>query len=170
MKKLIVFLFVAGIVALTVLCGQTSAGPLAKHPNLARANALISRAYERIVDAQKANEFDLGGHAAKAKTYLEEAKKELQLAAVKATENRIEDKEGREIEGGTHEKVPAESAQEIRHPNIRKAQLLIDNAYERIADAQKANEFDLGGHAEKAKGLLEEATKELKAAAVEANH
>lgn len=36
-------------------------------------------------------------------------------------------------------------------------------------DAQKANEWDLGGHAQKAKELLDESNKELKLAAEASN-
>lgn len=43
---------------------------------------------ERISAAQKANEFDIGGHAAKAKELLEQAEKELMEAAGAANEGR----------------------------------------------------------------------------------
>ena len=57
-----------------------------------------------------------------------------------------------------------------RHPNIAAAQRLSQQAFERIVAAQQANEFDLQGHAQKAKELLEEANRELKMAAESANH
>jgi hypothetical protein len=56
-----------------------------------------------------------------------------------------------------------------RHPNLAAAQHLSDQAFQKIADAQRANEFDMGGHAQKAKELLDEASKELKEAATTAN-
>ena len=56
-----------------------------------------------------------------------------------------------------------------RHPNLAAAQRHVDQALGRIEDAQKANEFDLAGHARKAKELLDEANKELKEAAEAAN-
>ena len=56
-----------------------------------------------------------------------------------------------------------------RHPNLAAAQRLCDEAIERITNAQRANEFDLGGHAAKAKDLLQQASGELKEAAEEAN-
>jgi hypothetical protein len=56
-----------------------------------------------------------------------------------------------------------------RHPNLAAAQRLCDQAFMRIADAQKANEFDLGGHAAKAKELLDQASREIKLAAEAAN-
>jgi hypothetical protein len=57
----------------------TAQGP--RHPNLMAAQDLINRAFDRITAAQAANEFDMGGHAAKAKDLLEQAKREIRLAA-----------------------------------------------------------------------------------------
>ena len=57
-----------------------------------------------------------------------------------------------------------------RHPNLMAAQHLIDQAYQRISDAQGANEWDMGGHAAKAKELLDQANREIKLAAEDANH
>jgi hypothetical protein len=56
-------------------------------PNLAAAQRATEHAYEKIVAAQQANEFDLGGHAAKAKELLEEADQQLKLAAESANKN-----------------------------------------------------------------------------------
>jgi len=56
-----------------------------------------------------------------------------------------------------------------RHPNLAAAQRLSQQAWERIVAAQKANEWDMNGHAQKAKELLDEVNKELKEAAEEAN-
>lgn len=56
-----------------------------------------------------------------------------------------------------------------RHPNLAAAQRLTDNAYNKIVAAQQANEFDMDGHAAKAKDLLDQANRELKAAAMAAN-
>lgn len=57
-----------------------------------------------------------------------------------------------------------------RHPNLAAAQRLCDQAFNRIMDAQRANEWDMDGHAQKAKDLLDQANRELKAAAEAANH
>jgi hypothetical protein len=57
-----------------------------------------------------------------------------------------------------------------RHPNLAQAQHLIDQAYAKISDAQGANEFDMSGHAAKAKDHLEAANREIKLAAEAANH
>ena len=53
----------------------------ARHPNLARAQALSQQAWDKIVAAQQANEWDLQGHAQKAKELLDQVNKELKLAA-----------------------------------------------------------------------------------------
>jgi hypothetical protein len=58
------------------------------HPNLAAAQRLSTQAYEKITAAQEANEFDLAGHAAKAKTLLEQVNSELKLAAQTANKNK----------------------------------------------------------------------------------
>ena len=65
--------------------------------------------------------------------------------------------------------APADNVSRARHPNIAAAQRLSTQAYEKIVAAQKANEFDLGGHAQKAKELLDEVNRELKAAAETSN-
>jgi len=60
---------------------------------------------------------------------------------------------------------PAQNVSPKRHPNLAAAQRLCDNAYQKIVAAQQANEFDLAGHAQKAKELLDQANNELKQAA-----
>jgi hypothetical protein len=64
---------------------------------------------------------------------------------------------------------PVRNVSSSRHPNIAAAQRLCAQAYDKITAAQQANEFDLKGHAKKAKELLEEASRELKEAAEAAN-
>jgi hypothetical protein len=56
-----------------------------------------------------------------------------------------------------------------RHPNLAAAQRLSQNAYEKIVAAQQANEWDMQGHAQKAKELLEQVNSQLKLAAEAAN-
>ena len=56
------------------------------------------------------------------------------------------------------------------HPNLAAAQRLSRRAFDKIAAAQKANEFDLEGHALKAKDLLDQVNIELKLAAEAANN
>jgi hypothetical protein len=55
------------------------------------------------------------------------------------------------------------------HPNIAAAQRLSRQAYNKIVAAQKANEYDMEGHAQKAKELLDQVNEELKLAAEASN-
>jgi hypothetical protein len=52
-----------------------------KHPNLAAAQRLCDQAFEKISAAQQANELDMEGHGTKAKELLEQASRELKMAA-----------------------------------------------------------------------------------------
>jgi hypothetical protein len=64
---------------------------------------------------------------------------------------------------------PAQNVSGKRHPNLAAAQRLSANAYQKIVAAQEANEWDMQGHAQKAKDLLDQANRELKEAAEAAN-
>jgi hypothetical protein len=64
---------------------------------------------------------------------------------------------------------PKENIAAARHPNLAAAQRLSQQAWQRVVAAQEANEFDMQGHAQKAKNLLDEVNKELKLAAEAAN-
>jgi hypothetical protein len=64
---------------------------------------------------------------------------------------------------------PERNVSPARHPNLAAAQRLCDQAYNKIVAAQQANEWDMDGHAQKAKDLLDQANRELKAAAEAAN-
>jgi len=64
---------------------------------------------------------------------------------------------------------PKQNVSGARHPNIAAAQRLSEQAYQKITAAQEANEFDMQGHAAKAKSLLEQVNNELRAAATAAN-
>lgn len=57
-----------------------------------------------------------------------------------------------------------------RHPNLNAAQRLLEQAIARTSSAQQANEYDMGGHAARAKQLMDQADAELKLAAEKANH
>ena len=59
---------------------------------------------------------------------------------------------------------PAQNVGKHR-PNLMVAQRLCVQAFNRITAAQGANEYDLAGHAAKAKALLEQVNVELKEAA-----
>jgi hypothetical protein len=66
-------------------------------------------------------------------------------------------------------KEPVQNVSAQKHPNLAAAQRLSREAYDKIVAAQHANEWDMKGHAEKAKELLEQASAELKLAAEAAN-
>ena len=71
--------------------------------------------------------------------------------------------------GGAVIAQPKRNVSAARHPNLAAAQRLSQQAYDKIIAAQQANEFDMRGHAQKAKDLLDEVNKELKLAAEMAN-
>jgi hypothetical protein len=54
---------------------------------------------------------------------------------------------------------PKEDVSPGRHPNLAAAQRLCQQAWQKVSQAQEANEFDMKGHAQKAKGLLDEANR-----------
>jgi hypothetical protein len=59
-----------------------------RHPNLAAAQRLCEQAFNKVTAAQVANEWDMDGHAAKAKDLLDQANRELNQAARAANRNR----------------------------------------------------------------------------------
>jgi len=73
------------------------------------------------------------------------------------------------VAGAVYAQKPVRNINKQRHFNLAKAQRASANAYKFLIDAQKANEWDLGGHAQKAKELLEQANNEMKQAAEAAN-
>jgi hypothetical protein len=58
-----------------------------RHGNLAAAQSYIVQAYQRLDQAQQANEDQLGGHAQRAKNLLSQADSEIRLAADVANEH-----------------------------------------------------------------------------------
>jgi hypothetical protein len=73
------------------------------------------------------------------------------------------------LAGAAFAAEPVVNIDPARHPNMAAAQDLVRQAWVKVDTAQKANQYALGGHAAKAKQLLEEASRELKEAAVTAN-
>lgn len=57
-----------------------------------------------------------------------------------------------------------------RHPNLAAAQQACTQASAALQAAQRANEYDMGGHAARAQQLLNDAYREIKLAAETANH
>ena len=86
MKKMILAsLFMMGASGVAFAKPTVSA---AKHPNLNAAQKLVEQALAKVTAAQKANEYDMDGHAAKAKDLLDQAFAEIKLAAEAANANK----------------------------------------------------------------------------------
>jgi hypothetical protein len=64
---------------------------------------------------------------------------------------------------------PAVNISQRLHPNLAIAQKLCRQAFDKIGAAQKANNNDMEGHAQRAKELLTQVNDELKLAAEAAN-
>jgi hypothetical protein len=75
--RILFFLFGAMLMAAAMLMAQ-------HHPNLMAAQQACNQAFEKISAAQQANEWDMHGHAAKAKELLQQAKTEIHEAAMAA--------------------------------------------------------------------------------------
>ena len=58
---------------------------LDRHPNIAAADFNAERAIDRMRAAQRANDYDMNGHAANAINLLEQARNEMGAAAQDAT-------------------------------------------------------------------------------------
>jgi len=90
-KTRVVVAIVSSILAIgSIAVAQRPKDNISKglHPNLAAAQRLSQQAWEKIVAAQQANEWDLAGHAQKAKNLLDEVNKELKLAAEASNRNK----------------------------------------------------------------------------------
>jgi hypothetical protein len=170
MKKSLLAFCCFLLLAAVVVYAQTPAQNVSptKHPNLAKAQSDLNLAFQKIVDAQKANEYDLGGHADKAKQLIQEASDHLKQAALAA--NQSPNDSSAMSANRPQDAPPAATVNENKHGNLAKAQEYIQSAFTSIVDAQKANEYDMGGHAAKAKTVLEQAQKELKLAAEAASN
>ena len=87
-------LALGGVLSLALICGGVAVAQMPKdnvnphkHPNLAAAQHLSQQAWEKITAAQQANEWDMEGHAAKAKDLLDQVNRELKMAAEAANHN-----------------------------------------------------------------------------------
>jgi F0F1-type ATP synthase membrane subunit b/b' len=89
MKRMALISMIAGLAVFATAAAQPPVHDVSakRHPNLAAAQRLVDQAYKRVAAAQQANEFDLGGHAARAKELLDQANAELKQAAETANEN-----------------------------------------------------------------------------------
>lgn len=82
MKKIILVAFIGAIIGFSAVTFAA-----ADHPNLRAAHELVLKAMESITAAQKANKFDMKGHASKAKDLLHQAEGELKQAVGDANKN-----------------------------------------------------------------------------------
>jgi hypothetical protein len=73
--------------SLALISGSAFAGPEAGRPNIIAAREDAQHAIEKMHAAQVANEYDMGGHAAKAEKLLAEAEQQMKLAAEAANKN-----------------------------------------------------------------------------------
>jgi len=82
MKKIIIFACIVNLLILIANIIFAIAVPDNNdtHPNITAALRLVKRAYAKILDAQKAEEFDAEGHAQKAMNLLGQVKTEMKLA------------------------------------------------------------------------------------------
>ena len=85
-KILVAGFLVIGIMSTDVAVNAVDVGP--RHGNLRAAQKLIERAINKITAAQVANEYDMKGHAARAKELLDQAYDEIKMAALAANRNR----------------------------------------------------------------------------------
>jgi len=84
LRNLIIGGVVIGLLSLSItVFGQQAADKVsaAKHPDLAAAQQFVESATNKLDAAQKANDFDMNGHAAKAKDLLTQAYAEIKQAA-----------------------------------------------------------------------------------------
>ena len=78
-------ILLAGVAAVAA-CAASAQMPVQdidpmRHGNLAAAQRLVVQAFERLSDAQVVNDYQLGGHVARAKDLLRQANEEIKLAA-----------------------------------------------------------------------------------------
>ena len=87
MKKKLVAALLTSLIVLPI-GAAIAKNEMKGHPNLIAAQSFVHQAYEKLVAAQKANEYDLQGHAKKAEDNLKLAVDEINMAAAAANENK----------------------------------------------------------------------------------
>ena len=86
-KKMIIGATLACVLGCAELMfGQPVVNIGQRHGTLREAQSLIVQAYQTVSQAQENNHYELGGHAARAKRFLEQADEELRRAADSANE------------------------------------------------------------------------------------
>jgi ABC-type uncharacterized transport system substrate-binding protein len=86
-KTLSVSIALAAPLGLAVAKQPVKIDKVVKHPNLDAAQRLASEAVDRLEAAQNANEYDMDGHAQKARELLRSANDEIKLAAAAASQS-----------------------------------------------------------------------------------
>jgi hypothetical protein len=79
-----VLLGLAIVLPLSLAVAQKKPDGKYAHPNLMAADKLCAQAFAKLEAAQTANEYDLGGHAKKAKELIKQAQDEIKLATAAA--------------------------------------------------------------------------------------
>jgi len=82
MKTSLFFKLPVALAAVVIAIGCVSIG----HPNLAAARQDVRDAISRVTAAQQANNYDMQGHAARAKELMERAIQEINLAEQAASQ------------------------------------------------------------------------------------
>ena len=137
----------------------------ARHPHLAAAQKQCLVAWNKTTEAQKANDWDMQGNGQRAKDALVKVGELIKQAAESANKNAYKPKAG----AGPIGQEPVVDISAARHPHLAAAQEEVRKAWKLMLEAQLANDWDMDGHAQKAKELLAQASKDLKAAAEAAN-
>jgi outer membrane biogenesis lipoprotein LolB len=74
------FSFVKLLVCCSLVGLLLSCASVPRHPNLVDAEHFVQQAIDKVTDAQNANNFDMKGHAARAKELMRQAIEEIKLA------------------------------------------------------------------------------------------
>jgi hypothetical protein len=88
MKQRHLTMVAATAIALSLISGCAVADDgyfMSRHPNIEAADFNAQQAIERMRAAQRANDYDMGGHAGRAIQLMREARYEMQAAAEAAT-------------------------------------------------------------------------------------
>jgi len=88
MKQMQLTMIAATAIALSLISGCAVADDsyfMSRHPNIEAADFSAQEAIDRMRAAQTANNYDMGGHAGRAIRLMQEARYEMQAAAVAAT-------------------------------------------------------------------------------------
>jgi hypothetical protein len=131
-----------------------------KHPNLVAAWKALDKAWAKVDKAQDANDDQLGGHGAKAKGLIQAAEDDLKAARDSANANAGTGKGG---DGDAAAACP-KAFKFPKHPAMAAASKALVTACKKVTAAQKANEYDMDGHAAQAKADIIAAMGEILAA------